>query len=166
MFSLWHTAFLLIVKPVKVYNLCSTITWRFHCSCEINAIKARINMKFSLKKVSYIKQWLVLFVFILTQNVRYTSNVKTSIFAQTAFLPAETLFLKLNTRAAYQMKSLLLLFLFNGMKFLNQLCFTKTLRLSVSQFCLYKAWLGFKSGCKRHKMLEKGNYGDYLWINV
>ena len=61
-------------------------------------------MKFSPEELSYIKQWLILFVFILTQNVRYTSNVKTSIFAQTAFLPAETLFLKLITHAAYQMK--------------------------------------------------------------
>ena len=93
-------------------------------------------------------------VFILTQNVRYTSNVKTSIFAQTAFLPAETLFLKLITHATYEMKGYWILFLFNGIKFLKQLCSTKKLRLSMSQFCLYKARLVLKVVVNDTKCLE------------
>ena len=60
------------------------------------------------------------------------------IFAQTAFLPAETLFLKLITHAAYQLKGYKILFLVKGIKVLKQLCFTKKLRLSISYFVYIK----------------------------
>ena len=142
---------------IVYYNLCSTITWTFHCFSEINAIKARIDMKFSLIKLSYIQQLLIVFVFSLTKNARYTSNVKTRIFAHLAILPAETLFLKLITNAAYQMKGYWILFLVSWMKFLKKLCFTKKFAFKYPQFCLYKELLDFKSGRKRHKMLENGN---------
>ena len=70
----------------------------------LTLLKHGSEWNFHWKNLVTYSNWLILFVFILTKNVRYTSNVKTIIFAHPAFLPAETLFLKLITHAAYRMK--------------------------------------------------------------